>query len=509
MSSLRVVVALTVVAWCTCLTQAQAQYQYARDDIVVAMAGGLFNLIDHLGGSSYDGYYHNNGTVCTTPQLTGVLSHFGDRRESHYNLVSGTVNTTVALSVVAELRAAQCTFHTIDVSAGCLSGDIPLVGPPGSELFHLLVCALDVNNFFRVALPVPVRIPYPIAIPPQYVVNLPSIPATSNISIQLSFAQWDSSKWVPLPAPSDRQKVWPLSADLAFPDYLATTVANPADVVFHQGPYVVAKGTVSHARTFIKTNSLSKALSEGKGLTSFFSNYPYAIASITIRDSLIAPQKISSPSDERYGLIGGLFPMIVTATYQPSGSSSKIGISFVIAGVTVDISGNGGAPSIKASIIIDDLKAVDSATGKSLPARLAHDPSISIAPPIVKPNGSINLELANLDATLEVDTGTRHAMSFGSELKQAFNQAIPHPASIEPSISIGLPQCINMNNARFEALSPCRDYGGVKIGFVSKGSGPAPVNLSVDFSKTQVIGSPGQIEIDLERACVPTPHTSC
>ena len=284
---------------------------------------------------------------------------------------------------------------------------------------------------------------------------------------------------------------------------------NPRDVVFHQGPYLVGKASATHARTFIKTNSISKALSESTGLTSFFSNYPYGIATITIRDSLIAPQKINSPTDERYGLIGGLFPMIVTATYQPTGSTSKIGISFVIAGVTVAISGNGGAPSIKADIIVEDLSAIDSATGKQLPARLTQDPSISIAPPIVKTTGSVNLELADLDATVEVDAGTKHSISFGSELKHAFNRAIPQPASIEPSVTIGLPQCINMNNLRYEALSPCTDYGGTKTGFVSKGSGPPPVTLSVDFSKTQIIGSPGQIEIDLERVCVPTAHSSC
>ena len=155
MGPLKFMVSLIVTAWCQ--SPAQAQYQYPHDDIVVAMAGGLFNLIDHLSGSSYDGYYHNNGSVCTTPQLTGGLSHFGDSRKSHYDLTSGTVKTTVALSVVAEIRAAQCTFHTIDVSAGCLSGPIPLVGPPGAEFFNILVCALNVDNFFQVALPVPVK----------------------------------------------------------------------------------------------------------------------------------------------------------------------------------------------------------------------------------------------------------------------------------------------------------------------------------------------------------------
>jgi hypothetical protein len=487
--------------------QAAAQYQYPRDDIVVAIgAGGIFGLIDNLSGTSYDGYYHNNGTICTTPQITGALSRFANARTSHYNLTSGSVNTTVALSVWADLRAAQCTFHTIDVAAGCLTGDIPLVGPPNTDFHGLMVCALDVDGFFEVALPVPIQIPYPVTIPTQYVVNLPTIPPMANLSVQLTFARWDGTKWAALPAPSDHRKAWPLSGDIAFTDYIATSVANPSDIVFRQGSYIVGKASATHARTFVPTNSVPKALSESKGLTSFFQNDPYGIAAITIRDSLIAPKKISAPTDERFGLIGGLFPMIVDVTFQAPGLPSTIGVSFVIAGVTVDITG--GTPPIKAGIIIDSLKAFEVATGKPLPARTAQEPSISIGMPTINA-GAVVLELTDMNTTLEVDAGVSRTISLGAILKQALNQALPHPAFVKPSVTVGLPQCIDMKNARFEALSPCSSYGGTKVGFVSKGGGPGPVTLSVDFSKTKINASPGQIEIDLERVCVPKPHTEC
>jgi hypothetical protein len=507
MSVLRAIVALIVAGWITFGQQAQAQYQYPRDDIVVAMAGGLFNLIDHLSGSSYEGYYHKGGIVCTTPQITGVLSHFANARASHYNLLSGTVNTTAAVSAWADLRAAHCTVSTIDVGAGCVTGDIPLAGPPAMDFFSFMVCALDVNGYFGVALPIPMRIPYPITIPPQYVVNLPTIPSTGNLSVQLKFAKWDGSKWVSLSAPSDSRKVWPLSGDIAFPDYIVTSVANPSDVVFRQGPYIVGKASATHARTFVQTNSVPKALSDSTGLTSFFSNDPYGIATIIIRDSLIAPRQINSPTDERFGLIGGLFPMIVEATYQVPGLPSMIGVSFVIAGVTVDITG--GTPPIKAGIIIEGLKAFDVATGKPLAARAAQQPSISIGMPAIKA-GSVILELTDLDATIEVEAGAVRLIPFGAVLKQALNQAIPQPASIKPSITIGLPQCVDMNNGKFEALVACASYGGVKAGFVSEGAGGPPlVTLSVDFSKTTINASAGQIEIDFERVCVPKPHTEC
>lgn len=62
----------------------------------------------------------------------------------------------------AEVRAAQCINHTVIVDAGCLSGDLPLVGPPKNDFFTILLCALNVDNFFQIALPVPVRLPYSI-----------------------------------------------------------------------------------------------------------------------------------------------------------------------------------------------------------------------------------------------------------------------------------------------------------------------------------------------------------
>ncbi|UQR61610.1 hypothetical protein LRP30_33015 [Bradyrhizobium sp. C-145] len=102
------------------------------------------------------------------------------------------------------------------------------------------------------------------------------------------------------------------------------------------------------------SSDLREALSKSVGLTLYFHNNPYGIATIVIRDPLLAPQTINSPSDELFGLIGGLFPMIVSATYQPNRSTDKYGISFVIAGVTAQLGANGGTPTINAGIIVED-----------------------------------------------------------------------------------------------------------------------------------------------------------
>jgi hypothetical protein len=66
-------IAFLTFALSTGAAQSPTQYQYPRDGLVVLMNGALFNLIDHLSGTSYDGYYHNNGSVCTTPFLSGTL----------------------------------------------------------------------------------------------------------------------------------------------------------------------------------------------------------------------------------------------------------------------------------------------------------------------------------------------------------------------------------------------------------------------------------------------------
>ncbi len=491
---------------------AQTDYKYPRDDIVVAMAGGLFNFIDNLSGTGYEGYYHNNktGSICKTPQVTGALPQFGERRKSHYDLLAGTVvQTTVALSFIAEARAAQCEAQTIVVSSACISGDLPVIGPPKDKFLAVWSCSLDMDGFFQLALPVLISFPYPITLPRQYVVNLPSIPSTADISIELSFAKWNGSHWEPLPKPADKQKVWPIFGDLAFPDYLVTDTSKPSDIVFQQGRYIVGKATATHHRIFLKTQSIREALSKSVSLTPYFSNNPYGMVAITIRDSLLAPQRINTPSDERFGLIGGFFPMIVSAAYQPTGSPNRFSISFVIAGVTIELDGNGGSPKIKAGIIVDDLKVFDTATGREVSSRLLQKPFISVAPPTISASGFVGLELSALDIIAEVSSSPKYTIDFGALLKQALNKAIPPIASIQPMIAIGLPQCVHMNDNRFEALSPCVDYGGAKAGFLSKGGGPSPVTLSVDFSKTQIIGSPGEIEIDLEQVCVPRPNTQC
>jgi len=84
-------------------------------------------------------------------------------------------------------------------------------------------------------------------------------------------------------------------------------------------------------------------------------------------------------------------------------------------------------------------------------------------------------------------------------LRDALNEALPSLATVPSKFTLGLPQCIAMNDVRFEALSPCVDYNNTKIGFVSRDSGPPPVTYSVDFSKTKVIATSGEIELDFEQ----------
>jgi len=362
-------------------------YQYPRDDLVVLMNGALFNLIDHLGGTSYGSFYHNNGTVCTTPLLSGTLSHFADVRDSEYNLLNGTVKTSVAASAWLDLQASQCTFHTIDVQGGCVTPQIPLVGPPGADFFGFAVCAVDVQHFFKVALPVPVKMPYPVVLPPNFDITLPNIPTTPTLNLTLSFAAYDAATktWEPRSPPADTQRIWPLSGDLAFINKNPNDVSNPSDIIYRQGTIIAAKGTATHPRFFNPTASLQTAIDGNTGLDTFFKNDPNAIASIHIRDSLIAPQQISKPTDPRYGLIGGLFPLLIQGSFRASSSAPTIDFSAVISSVTVSISPNGIHPSIT----IEDVAA--SIGGHEVPAKLESTPAISIDLPTVNSNGAVHL----------------------------------------------------------------------------------------------------------------------
>jgi hypothetical protein len=270
-------------------------------------------------------------------------------------LLNGTVKTSVALSIWADLQVSQCVGHTIDVAAGCVTSPIPLVGPPGAEFFAILVCALNVNNIFGVALPAPVKAPYPVVLPPTFDVTLPTIPTTPTLSLNLSFATYDpaTSTWKPLPPPADHQKIWPLLGDLAFISNSPSNVSDPSDIVYRQGTTIAAKVTATHPRIFKSTNNLQNAIDGNTGLDAFFKNNTNAIASIHIRDSLIAPQQINKPTDPRYGLLGGLFPLIVQGTFKAASSAPSIDFRAVISSLTVSISSSG----IQPSITIEDVTA--------------------------------------------------------------------------------------------------------------------------------------------------------
>jgi hypothetical protein len=88
-----------------------------------------------------------------------------------------------------------------------------------------------------------------------------------------------------------------------------------------------------------------------------------------------------------------------------------------------------------------------------VPAKLANKPTIAIDLPTVNStDGSVHLLIKNLESSLAVeDKGETTMFSIGSELREALNKALPSPATVSPKFTLGLPQCISMNNVRFEA----------------------------------------------------------
>jgi hypothetical protein len=212
-----------------------------------------------------------------------------------------------------------------------------------------------------------------------------------------------------------------------------------------------------------------------------------------VRDSLVAPSQINSPTDLRYGLIGGLFPLIIQGTFKASSTAPTIDFSATISSVTVSISSSG----IQPGITIEGVSA--SVNGRSVPAK-ASNPTISIDLPAVQANGAVHLAIKNLEASLLVeDGGSTTAVSIGSAIRDALNAAQPFLATVSPSFTLALPQCIAMNNPRFQALSPCVDYHNATVGFISRASGPGPVTYSVNFSKTRITTLQGEIEIDFSQ----------
>ncbi|CAN7210187.1 hypothetical protein [Mesorhizobium sp. LjRoot246] len=484
------------------------QFKYPKDDLIVLVrAGGLLGLLDELAGTRYEALYHNNGTLCSTPHVTASLPDFSIPRHTRFDLRRGTTNTTISMATGVNIEAAHCTFKTIKVGAGCVTSDINLVGPVGQPIFFFAICYLNVDNWFFVEFPVPVTIPQLVSVPKDFSVKLPNVLTRGNLSINISFGEYDGSKWVKLKPPYDKNKIWPVSGDIGFTNYI--TGGNPASGIVDEtrGSILVAKASATHPRFFNTTADPKEAYSGIRGLNSIFFDDPYAIAGIRIFETLIAPPSISSPSDPRYGLIGGLFPLIVDGKFKVPGGDT-LTFNVVFGSFTFSIPGSPANP--RAALSIESFSVEDS-SGKPLAASWAGTPSASINLPRVKATGDVSVKLGGLKAALNVklSDGSSVRLSLGSALRSAINVALPKIANVAPGLTLGLPNCMEMGDDRFEALMPCA--GGKTRGLMAKTGGPGPINLSVDFSKTSISMPPGEFRLDFEEKCVPTtnPRTEC
>lgn len=481
-------------------------FKYPKDDLIVLVrAGGLLGLVDELQGTSYEALYHNNGSVCTTPHVTASLPFFEVPRHTRYDLRQGTTTTTIALGTQVNLAAAQCVGTTLNVSAGCLSQDVPLVGPPDRPIFFFARCDLDVFGFFHVALPVPVTIPSLVSVPKDFNVTLPGPLSFGDLALSLSFGKHNGSDWVKLNPPMDKKKEWPLTADVGLTDYITAGDPGTGIIDERKGRILVVKASATHQRFFEYTSDAKDAYSGMKGLNDVFYN-PYAIAGVRIFDTLVAPPTVSSPTDQRYGLIGGLFPLIAEGVLKLPGGTLIFKVVF--GSFTFSISGSPAMPH--ASLSIDSFSVEDS-NGTPLTASLATRPTASVDMPIVAANGDISLRLSAVDTTLVVRLldGSSVNLTLGPVLQSIINTALPTVSNVAPSVELGLPDCIDMQDNRYEALGTCAN--GNKTSYVSKSTGPGPVILSVDFTKTSVSMRTGEFRLDFEEKCVPTdnPRTQC
>jgi hypothetical protein len=138
--------------------------------------------------------------------------------------------------------------------------------------------------------------------------------------------------------------------------------------------------------------------------------------------------------------------------------------------------------------------------GNQLGVSLPRAPSVRVDLPTVSSSGDIGLRLISLDATINVNLphGSSVEIPFGPLVQSAINALHPTVTNISPSAELGLPDCIDMHDNKYEALRPCSEFGGATRGYVSKSSGPAPVSFSVDFSKTSISMLQGKFRIDFE-----------
>ncbi len=489
----------TIALICTLLIAtaptANAQYRYPRNDLeLVVRYAHVSALAEAFRNAGYAFTYHNNGTVCSSPNVSAVFGQIVTNPKSVYDLTNGTVNTRIATAVSIRAEISHCTFKTVKASAAC-TGDLPLIGPAGANVDGKASCNIDVDGKFTLGHDIVFKLPYPLALPPQIAFRLPPQTSSNGLVVKAAFAESVSGRWQPLAAPQDHERSWPLSGYGAFADP-KDDLGDPSRHA-GTGSFLTLAATVTHAPSVADTPDAKEALARTAPASSMFENDPDALALLRVHESLLG-SRTTSGEDARHGLLGSLFPLIVNASYTLPVVLAGISASVVIEGITVKLGERDGRPTIDATLHLDRNSFHAEAAGLALPVVVPSDVAVQIDAPHIDDGGHVRIDFSEIDLTLEAKVAKIPVpIAIGGALREILNAALPNIATVESAIEVRPPDCIDAGNERVEALSPCQSRQGRKTKLMNHDGGGAAANLFIDTARTSVVARDGEMDLQL------------
>ena len=467
--------------------------KFPIDDLVVRFSfGSAAALIEQFENASFAFKYIDNGVLCSSPYVSIALPTVRIETQSILNLLTGSARTTLGAKVRVHFEVSQCTgLGTLKLDVVC-SSHLPM-NNFGGELVARSFCRFDNGNIFDILFWITTKTRIPVELPRVVRVQLKDPPPLGDLHVNFQFTEFKNGNWVPLRAPHDRTKEWPLVVNAIFGGGFPFPIVDPRA---HSplGRDLVLAGTISHPRRFGTTKRKSEALAENFP-TPIFANLKPPIM-IRIKESLIAPPWVRSPQDPRYGILGGLFPLKITALYEPSPSVS-IGVEVDIGSLTFRIHQSGLRPQFEVALNVDNISVINRKDGTALVGKLS-TPSVVVAGPTIDVAGRVRFDLSKLDLTIESQLGANNiAVSLGEALRGVINENMPYIAQISPSFTAAVPECIPAENRRVRAERPCSEYNGETEGYMQRTTAASSKTVRIDFSKTEIYAQEGEVHIYL------------
>lgn len=480
---------------------ASAGYKYSSDDLIVNIntQTTVVPILNLLNGASYEFYYHNNGAVCSTPHISITVSPFYFRGSGSADLTKGTSQAFVRVLTGVTAEVSECFFNTVSAGITCDSNIIPLVGNALSgEMSVRPLCALELDGVPVMFFFTQMTSPYPIVLPRDYSVTLPAPLTTNGLSIEISFGKYENDVFRVLDPPFDKTRRFPMSARGVFATSPFPDIHDPSNYTI-PGSNLILAGTL-RPDEFSNAGTPEEARSNLFPWSSIFISDPYAIGFVRVRDSLIAPRTAAKPTDPRYGVLGGLFPLEIKATLKSDKLESPIKVRLVLGSLTVKFDADGtGSPVVSAALSVDSLEVVNGDNGTAIPASI--HPSIVLNGPRITYNGQLRVDIQNLNLDVATTGSTTTVVPLGDALREIINNALPSLADIHLKTTVELPQCIGASDtkSRIDAVSACSSYGNATAGFMSRASSAKTISLAIDPARTTITTETGEIDLNLVR----------